>query len=76
MVAYVVYLYGTSCVEGEIMRLQEQRALLEQRRALLVEEREALQLRRASQGDPAWVELLLMQELGLIPKGSRKVCYG
>lgn len=37
--------------------------------------REELQLRISSQNDPAWIEMVLMQELGVVPEGFMKVHF-
>jgi hypothetical protein len=37
--------------------------------------RENLQLRIASQNDPAWIEMILMRDLGVVPEGFLKVHF-
>lgn len=41
----------------------------------LSNEREDLQLRLASQTDPAWIEMVLMRDLGVVPEGWIKVHF-
>lgn len=48
--------------------------LQEQKKAALAL-REDLHLQVNSQSDPAWVELVLMKGLGLIPEGQTKVFF-
>lgn len=54
---------------------------LHQRAELLQEKEKALELQIDlllqvnSQSDPAWVELKLMEKLGLVPEGHRKVFF-
>lgn len=52
-------------------RLQE----MEKRKALVCQERDELQLRLQSQSDPAWIEMVLMRDLGVVPEGWIKVRF-
>lgn len=38
-------------------------------------EKEYLQLKLASQNDPAWIEMILMRDLGVVPEGYIKVHF-
>ncbi len=38
-------------------------------------EKEYLQLKIASQDDPAWIEMVLMRDLGVVPEGYLKVHF-
>jgi hypothetical protein len=38
-------------------------------------EKEHLQLKIASQNDPAWIEMILMRDLGVVPEGYVKVHF-
>ncbi len=42
---------------------------------LALQKREDLQLRIASQSDPAWIEMILMRDLGVVPEGFLKVHF-
>jgi len=44
-------------------------------RDLSYREQKDLQLQISSQNDPAWVELTLMKQLGVVPDGQRKVYF-
>ena len=46
---------------------------LKNRNAALREE--DLQMRIASQNDPAWIEMVLMREIGVVPEGWIKVHF-
>lgn len=48
---------------------------LQSEKQLLLEEKEDLQLQIHSQKDPAWIELILMKGLGLVPEGQLKVYF-
>jgi hypothetical protein len=52
-------------------RLEE----MEKQKRLACVEREELRLRIASQADPAWIEMILMRELGVVPEGWLKVHF-
>jgi hypothetical protein len=39
------------------------------------EQQNALALQLKSQSDPAWVEMVLIRELGLLPEGQRLVLF-
>lgn len=59
----------TDSIEELNFRLQE----LEKERLMVESEHEDLTLRLASEDDPAWMELTLRKELGLVPEGWVKV---
>ncbi len=51
-------------VAGLVKEKQEAKAL-----------NESLKLKVSSHDDPAWVNLVLMEELGLVPDGQRKIIF-
>jgi hypothetical protein len=42
---------------------------------LAAQEREELALQLASHSDPAWIELILLREVGVVPEGFLKVHF-
>jgi hypothetical protein len=48
---------------------------MEKERLAISQEKEDLQLRLASQNDPAWIEMVLMREMGVVPEGWIKVHF-
>lgn len=66
---------GTKKITMAYTLLDEQLTLLEneKKQALLIQENLLLQI--ASQTDPAWVELLLIKGLGVVPEGQTKVFF-
>jgi hypothetical protein len=48
---------------------------MEKMRYIALQEKDDLQLRLQSQDDPAWIELILMKELGVVPEGWMKVHF-
>lgn len=55
--------------------LDQQLKALEVQQAMLLGEKEDLMLQIQSQSDPAWIQLILMKELGLVPEGQTKVYF-
>jgi len=54
-----------------VFRLQE----MEKEKLLASQEKEELHLRISSQNDPAWIETILMRDLGVVPEGYLKVHF-
>ena len=48
---------------------------MERDKLALSQDREELALQLQSETDPAWVEMLLMKELGVVPEGWTKVHF-
>lgn len=48
---------------------------LEKTRESLFMDKEQLLLKIASQTDPAWIEMILMRDLGVVPEGYLKVYF-
>lgn len=48
---------------------------LEWEKTLSVSTQQELQLQINSQNDPAWIELTLMKQLGVVPEGQMKVFF-
>lgn len=60
---------------AELAEVEHQLSLLEAEKRLAFNEKEDLLLKINSQNDPAWIELMLMQELGVVPEGHIKVHF-
>jgi hypothetical protein len=48
---------------------------MEKEKLLAFAERDELRLKIASQSDPAWIEMILMRDLGVVPEGWLKVHF-
>ncbi len=48
---------------------------MEKEQMLALQEKDDLQMRIASQQDPAWIEMVLMREIGVVPEGWIKVHF-
>ena len=64
--ALVTYSHGMERREAAFAELQFRLSEMEQ---------EYLTLQIASQSDPAWVELVLLREMGVVPEGFLKVHF-
>lgn len=58
-------------IHSLISRLEE----MELNRWRALQKNEDLQLHLASQNDPAWIEMILMRDLGVVPEGFLKVHF-
>lgn len=52
-------------------RVQE----LKKEKFLAIQEKNELDLRLHSESDPAWIEMVLMKELGVVPEGWIKIRF-
>jgi len=69
------YFHGMRQKDQEQKELQARLEALEAEKGLALEEKEELQLQIDSQGDPAWIEMTLMKNLGVAPEGQKKVYF-
>ena len=53
------------------LRLQK----IEEEKSLALNIQQELSLKLSSQEDPAWIELILMRDLGVVPEGFLKVHF-
>jgi hypothetical protein len=61
--------------EKSILQLQSHVGfLLDQKRVALGKKQE-LEKQIASQTDPAYIEMILMKKLGVVPEGNVKICF-
>lgn len=61
--------------EHDYVMLSQRLSELKQDKEKAFNLRQDLLLQINSQSDPAWVELILMKELGLVPEGQTKVFF-
>ena len=72
VMAYVQAARGRAGKISELsFRLQE----LKKEQIIAMQEQEELLQRLHSESDPAWIELLLMKELGVVPEGWTKIRF-
>ncbi len=71
----ILYEQGYNKIETDYSKLKEQHNKLEAEKEKSLALQENLLLQLESQSDPAWVELLLMKGLGVVPEGQTKVFF-
>ena len=75
LLCYGVYDYATRRQDRCKERLEDQIAQREKVVAQLETEQDDLERRLQSQSDPAWIEMVLMEQLGVVPEGQTKVYF-
>lgn len=71
----IIYEIGLKKRHDDLIRLSTHLEQLQTEKAVALAKQEALKTQINSQSDPAWVELVLMKELGLVPEGQQKVFF-
>jgi hypothetical protein len=75
LTCYMFYEQGLKKRDQDFDKLHLQLVDLQKQKKEALSLREDLILQVNSQSDPAWVELVLMKGLGLIPEGQTKVFF-
>lgn len=75
LLSFMLFEQGMKIRHHEYAKLQEHHKDLEKQQKEALALQEKLKLAINSQSDPAWVELVLMKGLGLIPEGQIKVFF-
>lgn len=75
LVCYLLYEHGMRSWENEYSLLRHRYIELEDEKQRLSAIQEDLLLQINSQSDPAWVELVLVKGLGLVPEGQIKFYF-
>jgi len=71
----VSYQFVTKKKLNEIASLKETIGLLEEEKNKIINEKEELELRINSHSDQDWIEMVLMEKLGVVPEGKIKVHF-
>lgn len=71
----LVYLHAMKGKQAALREISFRYHEMEKQLAAAMEEKEDLELRLASQNDPAWIEMVLMREIGVVPEGWMKVHF-
>ena len=69
------YFHSAKGKKQAIHSLCQRLHAMEKERVVAMQRRDDLQLRIASQNDPAWIEMILMRDLGVVPEGFLKVHF-
>jgi hypothetical protein len=74
---FIFMLYGQAIKKKnqEIHDINNRICSLQKEKQSLLKEQKDLIVRINSQSDPAWIERVLMKELGVVPEGKTKVCF-
>lgn len=72
---YLSYTYAIQKKQQSLLDLERRKANLESERQESLVEREDLMLQINSQSDPAWIQMMLMKGLGVVPEGQLKVYF-
>lgn len=75
LISFMLFEQGMKTRDFEYAKLQEQFIDLERQKKEALALQDKLMLEINSQSDPAWVELMLMKGLGLVPEGQIKVFF-
>lgn len=75
ILCFMLFEQGIKNREHDYLKLSQRLAELHQDKEKALTLRENLLLQINSQSDPAWVELILMKELGLVPENHLKVFF-
>lgn len=75
IVVFGIYEQASTRLTNGIAKLQARVIELEASIAKTTTDQEELKLQVASQSDPAWIELLLIKGLGLVPEGYKKIYF-
>lgn len=72
---FVVFEQASKKLDRDYLTLSEHLMSLQAAKKEALEIQQALHLQVNSESDPAWIELTLMQRLGLVPEGQTKVFF-
>ncbi|NGX40054.1 MAG: hypothetical protein KR126chlam1_01394 [Chlamydiae bacterium] len=72
---YGFYLHGMHTKKEMRLDLGGKVLFLESQLFCAIEKRDDLLLQMDSQSDPAWIEMLIKKNLGMVPKGQLKVYF-
>lgn len=75
LLSSAIYFQKSRKRDAAISELSFRMREMEKMKKSLCQEKEDLQLRLQSQSDPAWIEMILMRDLGVVPEGWIKVRF-
>ena len=71
----VIYGHKMKTQGSALHEANERMAEIERKTRVALKEKEDLALTLASQSDPAWIELVLLRQMGVVPEGFLKVHF-
>ena len=75
LVCFALFEHSVKKEESDFAKLHEHLIVLQAAKEEGLKIQQALHLQVNSESDPAWIELTLMQRLGLVPEGYTKVFF-
>lgn len=75
ILATAIYVPSIRSRNLALSELQFRFSELEKETLVALQNRESLEQQIASQADPAWIEIVLLRELGVVPDGFLKVHF-
>jgi len=75
LICYIGYDIGIKKRNKAIFNIKCKYDTLLKEKQIALNQKEELRLRLQSQSDPAWIELVLMKELGVVPENKIKVHF-
>lgn len=74
-IAALVHVHFSKEKKESLKLLRARLAQMEQEKLQALQTKEDLEITIASQSDPAWIEMILIRELGVVPEGFLKVHF-
>ncbi|HEY4254902.1 MAG TPA: hypothetical protein VGM34_00975 [Chlamydiales bacterium] len=71
----IVYIPAIKTRMAALQELKFRVSELEKEKCVALGQKEELALALASQSDPAWIEMVLLREIGVVPEGFLKVHF-
>jgi len=75
LIVFVGYTHAIKKKEKLVYEIQSRIESLQKEKEYLTVQKEELNLKLNSQSDPAWIEQVLMKEVGLVPEGQIKIHF-
>lgn len=75
LVATLAHVHFSKEKKEGLRLLEERLSQMEAQKLQALQTKEDLELKLASQSDPAWIEMVLIRELGVVPEGFLKVHF-
>ena len=75
IICFALYEQGSFILSREIQDLQSEIQLSSKKLLLATKRQQELKLQLGSLSDPAWIELELIQNLGVVPEGYTKIYF-
>lgn len=75
LIAALAHVHFSKEKKEGLKLLEERLFQMEEQKLQALQTKEDLELKIASQNDPAWIEMVLIRELGVVPEGFLKVHF-